>query len=153
MKLFSVFGVDGPIDYDCLEKTQVVPFHFYNKNGDKQPNITAWGLAQFRTHYGDASISGEQIFQYAYAVLHDPHYRATYAQNLKQDFPRLPFHPDFAFWIETGRQLLTLHLDYEKMQPLPVLKTYTPAPPHPRRVCGQNSPQSRLRGRYDLVQR
>ncbi|RYE89599.1 MAG: DNA methyltransferase, partial [Cytophagaceae bacterium] len=61
--------------------TQCIPLHTYNKNGDKQPNITAWGLAQFRTHYGAASISGEDIFHYAYAVLHDPAYRAAYAKT------------------------------------------------------------------------
>ncbi|MEJ7659113.1 MAG: type ISP restriction/modification enzyme [Hymenobacter sp.] len=90
---------------------QLVPLYITNKNGDKQPNITAWGLAQFRTHYGDASLSGEDIFHYAYAVLHDPHYRAAYAQNLKQDFPRLPFYPDFAAWAGGGEQLLELHLN------------------------------------------
>ena len=132
MKPFQSFAVEGPIDYDCFEKTQCVPLHYYNKNGDKQPNITAWGLAQFRTHYADASLSGEDIFHYAYAVLHDPHYRAAYALNLKQDFPRLPFYPDFGVWATAGRELLALHLNYEKIQLLSGLGTYTPAPPHPR---------------------
>jgi len=137
MKPFQVFAVEGPIDYDCFEKTQCVPLHYYNKNGDKQSNITAWGLAQFRTHYGDASINGEDIFLYTYAVLHDPHYRAAYAQNLKRDFPRLPFYPDFGAWAVAGRKLLELHLNYEKIQLLPGLGTYTPAPPHPRTPAGR----------------
>ena len=106
---------------DFLEKTQCVPLHTYNKNGDKQPNITAWGLAQFRKHYGAASISGEDIFHYAYALLHDPVYRAAYAQNLRQDFPRLPFYPDFGAWATAGKQLLALHLGYETAAPFPLV--------------------------------
>lgn len=119
-KPFQVCAVDGPLDYHCFDMTQCVPLHTYNKNGDKQANITAWGLAQFRTHYGDASLSGEQVFHYAYAVLHDPHYRAAYAQNLKQDFPRLPFYPDFTAWADAGQQLLSLHLTYETAEPYPL---------------------------------
>ncbi|MFC6223801.1 type ISP restriction/modification enzyme [Hymenobacter artigasi] len=119
-KPFQALATDRLTSLDFLEKTQCIPLYSYNKNGDKQPNITAWGLAQFRTHYGDISISGEQIFHYAYAVLHDPHYRAAYAQNLKQDFPRLPFYPDFAAWATAGRQLLALHLNYETAAPYPL---------------------------------
>ncbi|MGI4886232.1 MAG: type ISP restriction/modification enzyme [Janthinobacterium lividum] len=119
-KPFQVLATDTLSSLDFLEKTQCVPLHTYNKNGDKQPNITAWGLAQFCTHYADASINGEDIFHYAYAVLHDPHYRAAYAQNLKQDFPRLPFYPDFAAWATAGQQLLALHLGYETAAPYPL---------------------------------
>jgi predicted helicase len=119
-KPFQIIGADRPADYHFTGDTQCVPLHYYNKNGDKQSNITAWGLAQFRTHYDDASISGEQIFHYAYAVLHDPHYRAAYAQNLKRDFPRLPFYPEFAAWADAGKQLLELHLTYETAAPYPL---------------------------------
>ncbi len=119
-KPFQVLGTNRIVDFHFVGDTQCVPLHYYNKNGDKQPNITAWGLAQFRTHYGEASISGEDIFHYAYAVLHDPHYRAAYAQNLKRDFPRLPFYSDFGVWAAAGRQLLALHLGYETAAPYPL---------------------------------
>ena len=132
IKPFQVLATDSLTDLHFTGDSQLVPLFLNNSNGDKQPNITAWGLAQFRTHYGDTSISGEQIFHYAYAVLHDPHYRAAYAQNLKRDFPRLPFYPDFEAWATVGKQLLELHLNYEQTQLLPGLGTYTPAPPHPR---------------------
>jgi hypothetical protein len=32
---------------------------------------------------------------YCYAVLHNPTYREKYAQNLKREFPRIPFYADF----------------------------------------------------------
>lgn len=116
---FQILAVDGPVDYHFTGDTQVIPLHYY-KEGNKTPNITAWGLAQFRSHYGDASISGADIFHYAYAVLHDPHYRTTYAQNLKRDFPRLPFYADFGWWAAQGAALLALHLNYETAEPYPL---------------------------------
>ena len=48
---------------------------------------------------------------------HAPHYRAAHSQNLKRDFPRLPFYPAFRAWAEAGQQLLTLHLTYETAEP------------------------------------
>ena len=30
------------------------------------------------------------VFHYVYAVLHHPHYRARYAENLKKSLPRIP---------------------------------------------------------------
>ena len=53
-------------------------------------------------------------------MLHDPHYRTAYAQNLKRDFPRLPFYPDFTIWADAGKQLLELHLNYETAAPYPL---------------------------------
>ena len=40
-------------------------------------------------------ITKDAIFAYCYAVLHDPLYREKYALNLKREFPRIPFYPDF----------------------------------------------------------
>ncbi|MDO7884274.1 type ISP restriction/modification enzyme [Hymenobacter sp. CA2-7] len=130
---FSVLAHDRLVGLNFLSTAsgcQSFPLHRYDKAGNKIENITAWGLAQFRTHYSAVSISGEDIFHYAYAVLHDPAYRAAYAQNLKQDFPRLPFYPNFEAWATAGKQLLTLHLNYEKTQLLPGLEPYTPTRPH-----------------------
>lgn len=40
-------------------------------------------------------IAKESIFNYVYGVLHDPVYREKYALNLKREFPRIPFYPNF----------------------------------------------------------
>ena len=44
-------------------------------------------------------LTKDDIFHYVYAVLHDPVYREKYALNLKREFPRIPFHPDFWTWV------------------------------------------------------
>lgn len=53
------------------------------------------------------------VFDYIYGVLHSPHYRETFAEFLKIDFPRIPWpaSPD-VFWHvrEKGETLRHLHL-------------------------------------------
>ncbi len=90
-------------------------------------NITDWALLQFNEHYGTkAAISKDDIFAYVYAVLHDPIYRETYAQNLKREFPRIPFYKDFKHWRDWGKALLDLHIDYESAEPFGLKRTDTP---------------------------
>ena len=63
---------------------------------------------------------------YCYAVLHDPVYREKYAQNLKREFPRIPFYPDFWLWAAWGEALMALHIGYESVAPFPLIRTDVP---------------------------
>lgn len=67
-------------------------------------------LAQHLTHGTPDEVA---VFDYIYGVLHCPAYRATYAEFLKIDFPRIPWpvSPD-EFWDVSakGTQLRKLHL-------------------------------------------
>lgn len=71
-------------------------------------------------------IGKQDIFHYVYAVLHDPVYRETYALNLKRDFPRIPFYPDFWTWAGWGERLMALHIGYEAVEPFAIIRTETP---------------------------
>ena len=53
-------------------------------------------------------------------MLHDPVYRETYAINLKREFPRIPFYPDFWRWADWGARLMALHIGYETVEPWPL---------------------------------
>lgn len=114
----------------------------YEESGQVD-NITDWALKQFTAHYkatepslqpspsGRGSKAGrkitkEAIFHYCYAVLHDPVYREKYAQNLKREFPRIPFYPDFWQWAAWGEALMELHIGYESVEPLALTRTDTP---------------------------
>ena len=119
-KPFQALATNLLPNLDTLEKTQCLPLYRYTPDGTRISNITEWGLRQFRDHYGDDSISAEQIFAYTYAVLHDPKYREKYAIDLTRDFPRLPFHDDFSEWVVLGQELLDLHIDFEKAEPYPL---------------------------------
>lgn len=71
-------------------------------------------------------ITKDDIFHYVYGVLHDPVYRETYQQNLKREFPRIPFYPDFWAWAGWGKRLMELHIGYETVEPWPLSRLDTP---------------------------
>ena len=71
-------------------------------------------------------INKDDIFHYVYGVLHDPVYRETYAINLKREFPRIPFYPDFWAWADWGKRLMDLHIGYENVEPWPLTRTDLP---------------------------
>ena len=100
--------------------TQCFPFYTYDEDGtNRRENITDWALSQFRTHYADDTITKWDIFHYNYAILHHPDYRETYQVNLKHDLPHIPFAPDFWRFVEIGRQLADLHVNYEALDVMP----------------------------------
>jgi predicted helicase len=127
-KPFSALVVNDIFSYDLLEKTESLPFYRYTNNGERVENITDWALAQFQKHYGKGGsrsaptkpIGKLDIFHYVYAVLHHPSYRTKYEQNLKREFPRIPFYEDFWKWTEWGKRLMELHLNYEKVEAYPL---------------------------------
>ncbi|HET9835081.1 MAG TPA: type ISP restriction/modification enzyme [Rhodanobacteraceae bacterium] len=128
---------------------QVLALYRY-ESGNRVDNITDWALKQFKAHYKTGPSSGPSghllperegkkagrakarpitrmdIFHYVYAVLHDPVYREKYAQNLKHEFPRIPFYPDFWRWVEWGKTLMDLHIGYEAIEPWPLKRTDIP---------------------------
>jgi predicted helicase len=121
-------------------------------------NITDGAHSDFQVRYQkEAAASGRpiskgDIFHYVYAVLHDPVYRETYAQNLKREFPRIPLYPDFWRWVDWGRELMALHLEYETVEPWPLRRS--DVPDERARAAGQ-APKALLRadrpgGRIEL---
>ena len=116
-KAFYVLAADRVADFHFTGDTQCLSLWRYTAEGERVSNITEWGLRQFREHYGDESITAEDIFAYTYAALHDPAYRETYAVDLLREFPRLPFHEDFASWVRLGQGLLDLHIGFENAEP------------------------------------
>lgn len=113
----------------------------FDESGQRHDNITDWALKQFQSHYQPGRgrkaqpITKEAIFHYCYAVLHDPAYREKYAQNLKREFPRIPFHADFWQWADWGRELMALHIGFETVEPWPL--TRTDIPDDKARAAGQ----------------
>jgi predicted helicase len=106
---------------------QCFPRFRFNDEAEKIDNITDWALDQFVAHYGpQVAISKDAIFHYVYAVLHDPIYRETYAQNLKREFPRIPFYADFPRWAAWGETLMALHIGYETVKPWPLTRLDVP---------------------------
>ncbi|HUP63091.1 MAG TPA: type ISP restriction/modification enzyme [Thermoanaerobaculia bacterium] len=110
---YVALAVDGVADLHfgaAVDAYQQVPRLRFDESGEAHDNITDWALGQFRKHYQpgrgkkERPITKESIFHYVYGVLHDPVYREKYAQNLRREFPRIPFYADFWQWVEWGRR-------------------------------------------------
>lgn len=140
----AAMALNQVFDY-CLLKmgnggTQAVSRWAYDSAGNRIDNITDWALNQFIAHYKEAASTGsartgagkpkkitkEAIFHYCYAVLHNPLYREKYAQNLKREFPRIPFYAQFWQWAAWGEALMALHIGYETVAPFALARHDAP---------------------------
>lgn len=134
-KPFSVLITNCIQDLNLLEHAQSFPLYFYEevKGSDGQITLLDLGfgnaptgarykkrsaisdaaLKKFQGLYG-SKVQKEDIFYYVYAVLHSKEYISRYADNISKELPRIPTLDHFADWIQTGRDLAKLHLNYEQ---------------------------------------
>ncbi|MBV5309395.1 type ISP restriction/modification enzyme [Chromatium okenii] len=116
-KSFQTLAVAILPDLHLLEQPNFLPLWVYAADGSRHDNITNWALTQFQQHYANTDITKRDLFNYVYAVLHDPRYREKFALNLKAEFPRIPFHPDFTQWAKIGATLIQIHAYFEQVKP------------------------------------
>ncbi|GHC99473.1 hypothetical protein GCM10019060_32190 [Novosphingobium pokkalii] len=127
---WTPFCSDKPIDFHfgaSSDGHKIVPRYTTALN-ELNDNITDWGLKKFTARYGKKAVTKDAIFAYCYAVLHDPVYREKYALNLKREFPRIPFYPDFAQWVAWGQALMAMHIGYELVEPWALERIDVPEP-------------------------
>ena len=105
------------------------PLYLFDEDGELglggssgRPNISPEFLRHLAVRLGlpqegqfnlPRGLTPEDIFHYAYAVLHSPCYRSRYAEFLKIDFPRLPLTGNlelFRALARLGGELTALHL-------------------------------------------
>ena len=146
-KPFSALIVDTMPDLELISKGQCFPRYRYEpdqqasaaqgelygvKGLKRIDNITDAALRTFQTHYGDATITKDGIFEYVYGILHAPDYRRRFANDLAKELPRVPFAADFHAFADAGHTLAELHLGYETCQEYPLQTEFTqPGEPKP----------------------
>ena len=100
------------------------------QNGlDRVSNINAYALSQFRSHYGDPTITEDDLFHYTYGVLHSQQWREAFADDLAKTAARIPMATsvdDFHAFAQAGRQLADLHMDYENGKPYLLEEIHAP---------------------------
>ena len=79
-------------------------------------------VEHFKAAYPEeaAAVDVDAVFYYIYGILHSPDYRATYANNLQKELPRIPrvaTYAEFKAFEDAGRMLAKLHVDYESVEP------------------------------------
>lgn len=92
----------------------------------RRESITDAGLAHFQSAYPGKIISKRDLFYYIYGLLHSEDYRARFADNLAKELPRIPrvkSAADFWAFSGAGRALAGLHVNYEQVEPYPVIFT------------------------------
>jgi predicted helicase len=141
-KEFSVIVADIPPDVQLVANSQCFPLHLYEPADDsgkldlgkdegeifdghrRRDAITDAILKMFRGVYGP-KVTKEDIFYYVYGVLHSPEYRTRFAADLKKMLPRVPLTKeaaDFRSFSDAGRKLAKWHLNYETVEPWPVVE-------------------------------
>lgn len=135
-KDFSALITDLIPCLDMVEKSQCFPLYWYDdstadiadlfstqqSDADRyvrRDGVTDWILSTARKQYG-SRVTKEDIFYYVYGILHAPDYRTTFAADLKKSLPRLPLvesPDDFWAFSRAGRDLVELHLGYERVEP------------------------------------
>ena len=86
-------------------------------------NITDTTLADYQRVYGRQTTK-DDIFYYIYGLLHSPDYREAFAADLKKMLPRIPkvdTRDTFEAFVNGGRELFDLHIDYEHAERYPDL--------------------------------
>lgn len=129
---FSAIMVNMIPDLSLIDKGKCYPLYAYSRSGnnsllsngdDRDFNISDEMLKQFQCKYKGAIISKEDIFFYVYGVLHSLDFKTKYAIHLNKDEARIPFaksSADFTHFVDSGRKLANLHLNYEYVEEYPV---------------------------------
>ncbi|GAA1691493.1 DEAD/DEAH box helicase [Glycomyces endophyticus] len=135
---FSVLAIDSVPDLHAVGTMSVGPLfarYAYHRVGpdslafgnaiggyERSDNITDTALRDYRETYRDDSISKDDIFHYAYGILHSPEYRSEFEADLKKSLPRIPKVAQFHEFARSGSRLMRLHLAYESVEPYPGIR-------------------------------
>ncbi|GAA5423146.1 DEAD/DEAH box helicase [Tetragenococcus halophilus] len=108
---FSALAMNVIPDSGMMDgRTQVYLNYNYEDSGildqGKISNITCKVIKNF-------NISEEDVHYYVYGVLNSASYINKYKNELKKDFPHIPLLKDKEKYVEIGRRLYNLHLNYE----------------------------------------
>lgn len=110
---FSCLAIDAIPNLDLMEKGQGFYLHD-NSNKDALFLSTSNISESFKNKL---NLSDDEVFYYTYGILHSKEYREKYANDLKKALPRIPIVKNKETFIEIGKQLSDLHLNYEKIEP------------------------------------
>ena len=90
---------------------------------ERVSNVNPVALAQYRAHYGDPTISEDDLFYHVYGLLHSWQWRDEYSVDLAKLPARIPMAAtlaDFRAFADAGRELADLHINYERAEPYPL---------------------------------
>lgn len=110
-KTFSVLIARGPVNlqgFGFASKTQTYPFKIKSTGfiSESNYNLTSNSENHFK-------LSDEELIYYVYAVLNSNEYKSKYEDELYKTIPRIPKVKEKEKYVEIGKKLSDLHLNYE----------------------------------------
>jgi predicted helicase len=113
------------IEVDDADPDDSAPSLFNSSSVDhvRRSHVTEEAIRAIGNAIG-TSVTGEEVFFYAYGVLHSSEYRAKYAPALTKEMPRIPLPPStacFNDFVNGARELALIHTQYESIDPWPDL--------------------------------
>lgn len=119
-KDFSVIVTNLVPNNDFLEKSQGFMRYDNSDNPDSLFQIDHDNMNQaFADKLG---LSIDDTFAYVYGLLNSPEYQQKYANDLKKDLARIPVVANKEKYVEVGKKLMDLHINYEKVPVYPDVK-------------------------------
>ena len=141
-KIFSSIIVNKIYDFHIFSSSQGFPLYYYEKNTElkdaelfvheqtqdnseytRHDNISDEFLTEIQAQYKDNAITKEDIFYYIYGILNNSDYKTAFANDLTKMLPRIPFIKEFKEISKLGKELADLHLNYEQVEPYPIIET------------------------------
>lgn len=112
---FSALISDCIPNLDMMEKGQ--GFYFKN-NANKELALFTDNINVTDEITSMLQLSAEDVFYYVYGILHSAEYKEKYVNELRKGLPHIPIVKDKEKFVEIGRQLADLHLNYEVLDAL-----------------------------------
>ena len=102
------------------EETRDGEMDFGDNSNTGRINISDFALKEFSSAYPSKKMEKEDIFYYVYGILHSPEYKQRFKADLQKMLPRIPKAKSFWTFANAGRELASIHVDYEDVEPYPL---------------------------------
>ena len=106
-KDFSVLITNNIPEYMMMDNGQAFPLEILKINENTLFEDSTLNIKEL------FEMSEEDSFCYVYGVLHSPEYKEKYSSDLKKALPRIPLLKNKEKFVDIGRKLTDLHLNYE----------------------------------------
>ena len=114
-KDFSVLITNLIPCMDAMEKGQ--GFMRYDNEIHPEELLTTNKSNMNREFSKKLRLSEDDTFAYIYGLLNSKEYQEKYQNDLKKDLARIPICKNKGKYVEIGKKLIELHLNYEKIAP------------------------------------
>lgn len=122
-KTWSMLVGRGPINLQGMgyaSKTQTYPLVLKNTEEGLIHFANDWNLTgEVLNHF---KMNEQDFIQYVYGVNHSKEYQKKYKIELLKEYPHIPLLKNSKAYIEVGKKLMDLHLNYEEVPVYPKVK-------------------------------